>query len=410
MLAFFTNFRYIAVLLLLGPWPAIAQRTVTTHHDNGQKREVYEVDSFNGREVKHGLYKIYHDNGELWQKGIFRRGKLDSTWIDNYYRGMRKQVLHYEEGLLQDTTLIYFRSGQLKQKVPYKDDKVHGEVRLYHENGNLKEISHYRNGAIHGEVRNFYKDGELRSVQEFRNGIPNGPYKAFHENGHIKEKGFKVGGEFDSTFTSYYKDYANGAKQKHCHYENGKLNGEFITYHPTGSIESVSTFKDGEREGEYRSFHKIHKDSSLVQKGMKGPLRSEGIFEQSEKVGTWKSYYANGELHTKGKYSDDNTFQGMWKVYYPNGNLKQVGKYVNGEAQGEWKFYYYTGELQNSGSYKNDKKTSLWKTYYRSGELMSEIEYRKGKRHGMAISYNEEGEVQQKIHYENGEVVEKKSP
>ena len=66
----------------------------------------------NGKKV--GIWKIYHDNGQLWAKGKNTNGKRDGPWVS------------------------FWSNGQLEYKGDYKDNKRKGPWLEYHNNGKLK--------------------------------------------------------------------------------------------------------------------------------------------------------------------------------------------------------------------------------------------------------------------------------
>jgi len=54
---------------------------------------------FTRNNIKAGLYKIYHENGEMWQTGSFVDEKLDSTWLIYHQEGFLEKKINYQKGL-----------------------------------------------------------------------------------------------------------------------------------------------------------------------------------------------------------------------------------------------------------------------------------------------------------------------
>lgn len=70
----------------------------------------------------------------------------------------------------------------------------------------------------------------------------------------------------------------NGRKRytsQEGHYVNGKEEGKWYTFYPDGNVSSVEEYKDGQLNGEYKSFDKF------------GNITVEGHFVQGEKNGEW---------------------------------------------------------------------------------------------------------------------------
>ena len=104
---------------------ADSKPTVTEEfHSNGKLkiRINYQPKSDGGKE--HGLWEIYHDNGQLHLKGNYKDGKL--------------------HGLVE----TYHENGQLESKGNYKYGKQDGFMKSYRKNGTLWFANCYNNGEV----------------------------------------------------------------------------------------------------------------------------------------------------------------------------------------------------------------------------------------------------------------------
>ena len=70
----------VVLLLTVSTYDSLSQLVEVKTWYDAEETVVKEI--FVARNnIKAGLYKIYHENGEMWQTGSFVDGKLDSTWL-----------------------------------------------------------------------------------------------------------------------------------------------------------------------------------------------------------------------------------------------------------------------------------------------------------------------------------------
>jgi len=86
-------------------------------------------------------------------------------------------------------------------------------------------------------------------------------------------------------------------------------------------------------------------------------------------------YYPNHQPYIEGGYKDGER-EGEWKSWYDNGNLWSVGTFKAGVSVGETKTYHENGSLNYSGAYdENGKRTGTWKFYDKDSNLLETIDY-----------------------------------
>ena len=73
---------------------------------------------------RHGPWVEYHENGQVWLKGIYKDGKLDGPWVG------------------------YNENGQLESKGTYKDGKMDGPW-----------VGYWSNGTVSSSDTGTFKDG-----------------------------------------------------------------------------------------------------------------------------------------------------------------------------------------------------------------------------------------------------------
>lgn len=130
-------------------------------------------------------------------------------------------------------------------------------------------------------------------------------------------------------------------------------------------------------EGPYMSYY------------MNGNIESKGQFSNNETVGVWEFYYETGKLKMRGALKDNSNY-GNWDYFYENGNRQMEGTIINKKREGPWKIYYESGELKSEGNFEGNKRTGHWKTYFEDGKLKGEIDYAADK--GKYTEYYHTGE------------------
>jgi antitoxin component YwqK of YwqJK toxin-antitoxin module len=86
-------------------------------------------------------------------------------------------------------------------------------------------------------------------------------------------------------------------------------------------------------------------------------------------------YHPNHAIFIEGGYKNGKR-EGEWKSWYDNGNLWSVGTFKEGVQVGKTMTYYENGNLRYSGSYdKNEKRIGEWKFYDEDNNLIETIKY-----------------------------------
>ena len=75
-----------------------------------------------------------------------------------------------------------------------------------------------------------------------------------------------------------------------------------------------------------------------------GALNLEGNIKDGKREGEFKSYYPSGRLYSVGAFVDGKR-EGRGLVYHENGQLNIDGDYHDGKPYGLWKFYDTEGNL-----------------------------------------------------------------
>jgi antitoxin component YwqK of YwqJK toxin-antitoxin module len=85
-------------------------------------------------------------------------------------------------------------------------------------------------------------------------------------------------------------------------------------------------------------------------------------------------YHKDGSLLLEGDYKDG-LREGEWKSLYPDGTTWSKGYFSKGKRHGKSWVYYPSGELRMKGTYENGKKIGKWITFNEEGIIISENEF-----------------------------------
>jgi hypothetical protein len=156
----------------------------------------------------------------------------------------------------------------------------------------------------------------------------------------------------DLQFKFFFPDTVEIAEGKYTErYENGKIKvegtiknhkpvGFWRTYYPSGNLESVVYYDDGEVTGEAFFYYD----------GKPSVKKAEMTFE-------------------------DDLLHGVYKEYYPNGARKAELNYKNGKLHGEALYFYTTGKLKVKGKFKKGERKGKWVFYDKQGKIIKKEKY-----------------------------------
>lgn len=344
-----------------------------TWHDAGHQfiKEIYQVkDTI--RNIRNGLYTSYYINGNIESKGYFQNNQSTGIWEFYYESGNLKM-----RGVLQNNTNaghweFFYESGNKSMEGIMNGRLREGKWNYYYEDGALKETGTYIAGKRHGVWKSYYEDGVLKSEGEFSDDY--GVITEFYHSGKVAGSGPRIGTRKVGRWR--YFSEADGTLSSEGDYTDGRKNGAWVSYYPSGKIAAQGSYVNGEPTGLWSYYHP------------NGQLSSTGTFTDGKKDGYWVSYSVDGSKLSECRLANGT---GQYQEYYPSGKLKITGNMVDGQREGEWIFYredgtregvcqyekdrgrftgfYQNGALHVRGDMEGDKKIGTWEIYDPYGKL-----------------------------------------
>jgi len=344
-----------------------------TYHDKEKKnlKEVYQVkDTI--RNVLHGRYISYYLNGNIESKGQFSNNETTGVWEFYYETGKLKMRGNMKQSSNFGLWEYFYESGQKSMEGTINGKNREGEWKTYYENGQLKDIGEYKNNKHTGLWKYYYEDGTLKGEIDYADDF--GTYREYYHSGKILGEGPHTGTKNSGHWRFFAED--TSTLQSEGDFNNGKKNGDWTNYYPSGQISSKGKYENDEPVGKWEYFFEDGKVSSSGDfvSGKKngywsvynsdGSLKSEATYDSGS--GEYREYYKTGKLKAKGRVVNDK-YEGKWEYYYEDGKREGEGDFK--EGKGTYYGYYPNGNLQTKGTLENDVKVGTWEIYENDGKL-----------------------------------------
>lgn len=189
------------------------------------------------------------------------------------------------------------------------------------------------NGKRHGVWRKYYNNNRVRYTGTFDHGKEVGVFKFYSASNSENPVIIKKYNDSDLADVRFYTP--SGVLESEGKMRGKEREGKWLYYHEDGkSIMSEENYADGKLDGEYRTFYPSGEPTEIA-------------------------YYKNGLLH------------GNYKKYSIKGFLYQDFNYSEGKLNGMAIYYSRkTGDLIKKGPFKDDQRVGTWENYV-DGELVS---------------------------------------
>jgi len=339
----------------------------------------------NGEEYKcssiDGKWIWYYSDGSIWKIEEYKMGVPEGDWV-YYYNNAGTNALEriyykiksfiyghgevrwkksYSYGHLMDY-ISYYKSGEIKDSIVYKIPKVYSSYSQnhiekndikdgpwidYHRNKNtVKEIGNYKNGKREGLWKFYHENSELSKIGEYRDGQEQGEWRSFYPSGSLEVQATFKDGKLNGRFNRYYNPFLkighiNRAntnsenkqisellsdntpnKSWEANFNDGKINGESISYSYGGSVSEIINYIDGQQD----TWVRFMSGDTLHYANFKYDLPwYEGYAEIID-------YRPPGDPYIAG------TIIKYYKIDDPNKKIIKEIKYTNGNITGETNF------------------------------------------------------------------------
>jgi antitoxin component YwqK of YwqJK toxin-antitoxin module len=154
----------------------------------------------------------------------------------------------------------------------------------------------------------------------------------------------------------------------------------------------------GLRQGHWTIFGKMQKDRAYADEAKV----EEGVYKDSQKTGSWKSYYPDGKNKSEYTYVN-NRPNGHAIIYNENGTKKEEGTWVGVRWTGEYHLYYDDGTERQSFNYNSVGQRDGKQVYKNpNGTLAIEVTIKAGKEEGWKKEYDANGNLVRETYFNGG--------
>lgn len=317
--------------------------------------------------MKQGMWVEFYPNGNVKKESDYWNDKLDGYVKEYNIKGSLIKSVKYINGTEQvitpeftksDIKVEYYDNGTIKNEGAFIDGKEEGLHRKYSPEGKPEMVKLFNKGILcaegfldtignkQGTWTEFHPNGSIKAKGFYKNNKKVGDWIYYYENGKLEQIGKYDGrGRAQGNWEWYYPckppcKADRGILKKKEHYDNDRLEGDFVEYNDSGKVITQGQYIDNEKEGKWFLEYFDY--------------REEGQYRYGKRHGEWKHYYLDTDkIRFSGSYIDGEP-DGRQYYYHKNGLKKQETKYINGIKEGDWNYYDDTGLLILTITFKND--------------------------------------------------------
>lgn len=344
--------------------------------------ELYE----NGKQI--ATYKYYKNSNIIAQKST--EPDANKEYENFFYDRDGLETAHVTMEFYQspvDGKMIYYNTDKnrkitiIENYANFKDGVLQGEAANYNSDGELLSKGIYKDGKpLDGTFTNYIDN----AIKTYKNGILNGEELFYSDKWKFITKGINKNGErWSGQFYDVYYDEFKTI----VNYKDGKMSGKQISYYTTNfeKIAETSHVENGKKEGEVISFNKEGKQ--LVKGFYKDGKQWNGSFydfyyhqikslKEGVKHGVFINYTTDGKVLLKQEYENGKL----------TGKIISTGHFENKKCECIYKKGEpYNGEVCNDNYIQTYKEGIITKRIaYKNDDLKTiEIimEYKEGKRY-----------------------------
>ena len=200
--------------------------------------------------------------------------------------------------------------------------------------------------------------------------------------------------------------------------------GKYIEYYKNGNIKVQGNYKDGKREGEFKTFLRngksagsvFYKDRKIIKSTLVNSMKDNASFciltdinynLNSHKIVT--DEFPNQLLKQYFIFNKNGLLDGENREYYEEGDIKSIFYFKNNVVDGTSISYYQNGNIQEKNTYKNGEENGEGILYYENGNIKEKYFMKNDKLDGEATAYFEDGKIRNKSIFKDGVKLEEET-
>jgi antitoxin component YwqK of YwqJK toxin-antitoxin module len=183
---------------------------------------------------KQGRWIKRYPGGTIMYDGIFRDDKPVGEFKRYYEDQTLKSLLIFNDSGTEALAILYYQNGNVASKGKYINQLKEGKWQFFSVSNKNVLIGDedYLNDKRNGLSRRFYPDSTIAEVISFRNDVKNGEWVNYHPGGSVNFRTNYSNGKLNGKFEAFFSD---GKPEVLGHYKNGLRDGEWLIYNENGS-------------------------------------------------------------------------------------------------------------------------------------------------------------------------------
>lgn len=147
------------------------------------------------------------------------------------------------------------------------------------------------------------------------------------------------------------------------------------------------------------------KQGHWIRKYPNGVVMYDGFFRDDHPVGEFKRYFDDGNIESILIFSEDGR-KADATLYFPNGEIASKGKYTDRKKEGKWQFFSLdiANYMVSEEFYTNDLKNGLSTKFYADHKIAEQVEWVNGVQNGDFLRLYQNGRNWLKSAYLNGKL------
>lgn len=152
--------------------------------------ELYcQILDLEGLPLKHGPYtQFYSFSGKAFQTGHYLRGKKSGLWRGWHENGNLMEEAEWKEGEHDGQWTLWLENGTKKFEGKYVNGKLNGLAREWNDNGTPAKVIPYANGQKQGLGVIYDDQGRLRARAQFKADLKEGIEELYSPEGKVQRR------------------------------------------------------------------------------------------------------------------------------------------------------------------------------------------------------------------------------
>ena len=218
------------------------------HQAFGQPNQVALSDTVftpDGKNPEVEYYSIYDLNKVTRLSGRMFRGKKDGVEVTYNARKAIESIQEFHDDVADGVRLTFAANGTVEAEENYRHGLLEGQRILYRFGGVRKAVENYRNGKLEGKRIGYYDNGFIQEEALYENGEREGYTRWYNDKEQLIILYIYKKGVLDGLATTFRPE--NGRVESRGQYKEGKEDGEWTIYDPTGKLVETIMYDNGKK-------------------------------------------------------------------------------------------------------------------------------------------------------------------